>query len=298
MPARLIVNADDFGLTAGINRAVAELQLAGVLSSATLMANGAAFEDAIQVARANPGLGVGCHVVLTDGVPVSDPAAIPTLIEPGTALLRPKLGDFLRALLSGRIREEDIATEALAQVQKIQRAGIALTHLDTHKHTHLFPAVLRPLLRVAEQTAIPAIRSPFEPTWAAGLPHGPRLRRTIVGLTALLRPKFKRLLRSTSLATTDGTLAISATGDLTATTLSDILRALPATGTYELCCHPGYNDRDLEGVSTRLRAQREIEHGALLTEGAKFLNQPNGPELIHYGDFSPRSPAYTAKAFA
>src|ERR1700729_307855 len=70
---RLILNADDFGLTAGINRAIGELHAAGALTSATLMANGPAFDDAVRVASAHPTLGVGCHVVLTDGAPVSPP---------------------------------------------------------------------------------------------------------------------------------------------------------------------------------------------------------------------------------
>lgn len=298
MPARLIVNADDFGLTAGINRAVAELHEAGALSSATLMANGGAFAHAVQVARVRPRLGVGCHVVLTDGIPVSPPESIPTLADAASGTLRPKLVDFISALVTGRIREDDIATEALAQVLKIQAAGITITHLDTHKHTHLFPAVLRPLLRVAEQTGIAAIRSPFEPSWAARLPHGTPLRRTAVQLTGLIRPRFETALRKSSFYSTDGTLAISATGDLQVTTLSEILSAIPPSGTFELCCHPGYNDRDLDRITTRLRAHRETEREALLSEAAKYLNQPDGPELIHYGALALEATATSSKAMA
>src|SRR5271154_4644382 len=82
MPPRLIINADDFGLTPGINRAIAELHQAGALTSTTLMATGPAFDDAVVMARANPTLGVGCHIVLTDGVPVSPPQTVPTLLGP------------------------------------------------------------------------------------------------------------------------------------------------------------------------------------------------------------------------
>lgn len=283
MPARLIVNADDFGLTAGINRAVGELHAAGILTSATLMANGPAFEDAVAIARVHPGLGVGCHVVLTDGVPVSDPAMIPTLMGRSSATLRPQLGDFVRALMLGRIREDDIATEARAQIEKIQQAGIHITHLDTHKHTHLFPAVLRPLLRVAQQTGIPAMRSPFEPRWAAGLGHGTPLRRTAIGMTRLIERRFTDLLRISGLGTTDGTLAISATGDLTQATLGSLLRGLPADGVFELCCHPGYNDAELDRVRTKLRAHRDVEREALLAVWGDLRGRSGAPELVTYG---------------
>src|ERR1700712_3766727 len=146
MPPRLILNADDFGLTPGINRAIAELHRAGVLTSATLMATGAAFDDAVAIAYANPTLGVGCHITLVDGIPVAHPQSIPSLIGGDGKTLRSRILDFTQARLRGDIREDDIEREALAQLQKLQRAGIDVTHLDTHKHTHLFPAVARPLL--------------------------------------------------------------------------------------------------------------------------------------------------------
>src|ERR1700692_4692172 len=115
MAPRLIINADDFGLTTGINRAIAELHQARALTSATLMATGPAFSDAVSVALANPTLGVGCHIVLTDGIPVSPPETIPTLLGPDRKTFRPSLLDFIQALLRGSIREDDIEREALAQ---------------------------------------------------------------------------------------------------------------------------------------------------------------------------------------
>src|SRR5258708_34688820 len=101
MPPQLIINADDFGLTPGINRAIAELHQAKALTSATLMATGAAFDDAVAVAHANPALGVGCHILLTDGTPVFPPKRIPTLLAPHRKTFRPSLVDFIQALLRG-----------------------------------------------------------------------------------------------------------------------------------------------------------------------------------------------------
>jgi predicted glycoside hydrolase/deacetylase ChbG (UPF0249 family) len=286
MPPRLIINADDFGLTPGINRAIAELHQARALTSATLMTTGPAFDDAVATAHANPTLGVGCHIVLTDGVPASTPSTIPTLLGPDGKSFRTSLLDFTQAVLRGAISEDDIEREALAQIQKLQRAGIHITHLDTHKHTHLFPAVTRPLLRVAERCSIRAIRNPFEQRWSLSLGHGNRLRRLQIKLLSRLRAKFEAhpQIHTAYILTTDGTIGISATGHLDAPTLHEILQALPNTGTFELCCHPGYNDTDLDHITTRLRTHRDIEREALLAEIPTLTLHPNPPQLIHYGD--------------
>jgi len=286
MAPRLIINADDFGLTRGVNRAIAELHQAHALTSTTLMAAGPAFDDAVAVARANRALGVGCHIVLTDGVPVSSPESIPTLLGPDRKTFRPSLIDFVQALLRGKIREDEIEREASAQIKKLQLAGIGVTHLDTHKHTHLFPAVLRPLLRLAEQHGIHAIRHPFEQSWSLALGHGNRIRRLQVKLLGNLKTRFEGQpqIRTDHVLTTDGTIGISATGNLYRETLREILRSVPAEGTFELCCHPGYNDSDLDRITTRLRTHRDIERNALLAEIPKLALHPNVPQLINYGD--------------
>jgi chitin disaccharide deacetylase len=286
MATRLIINADDFGLTKGVNRAIAELHQANALTSATLMATGPAFDDAVAIAQANPTLGVGCHVVLTDGIPVCDPKSIPTLMGADGKSFRRSLVDFVQALLRGRIREDEIEREVLAQVQKIQRAGIEVTHLDTHKHTHLFPAVTRPLLRVAASACVGAVRNPFERGWSLTLRHGSRMRRLQVKLVGGLQTRFERQpqIRDEHVLTTDGTIGISATGSLYTRTLREILEALPAEGNFELCCHPGYNDKDLDSVTTRLRGHRDVERVALLAEVPRISLHPDAPKLIHYGE--------------
>lgn len=285
MASRLIINADDFGLTLGVNRAIAELHQAQVLTSATLMATGAAFDDAVAVTHANPSLGVGCHVVLTDGEPVSAPDSIPTLLGADGKCFRPSLFDFMQAVTRGHIREDEIEREAFAQVQKLQRAGIAVTHLDTHKHTHLFPAVARPLLRVAQRCSIGAIRNPFEPAWSSRLAPNAFVRRLQFHILSLFgKRSFEALpqLNNGSVLTAAGTIGVSATGQLDATSLRKLLQAIPEA-TWELVCHPGYNDAALNAIGTRLRATREIERDALLREVPQAIRTVSGLELIHYG---------------
>lgn len=289
MPSRLIINADDFGLTRGVNRAIVELHQAGVLTSATLMATGTALDDAVALAHANPSLGVGCHIVLTDGVPASDPSAIPTLLGPDRRSFRPSLLDFVQALLRGRIREEEIEYEARAQLRRLKDAGIHITHVDTHKHSHLFPQVARPLLRALEIESVTAIRNPFEPAFTQRLAHADLTRKLQINVLDRLRPSFSRhrQIAGGLVTSTGGTVGVSATGNLNAITLAELLGALPAHGTFELVCHPGYNDSDLDRITTRLRAHREIEMQALLNSMPETLAQPNAPTLIHFGSLQP-----------
>jgi predicted glycoside hydrolase/deacetylase ChbG (UPF0249 family) len=289
MPTRLIINADDFGLTPGINRAIAELHDAGAVTSATLMANGPAFDDAVALALARPTLGIGCHIVLVDGTPVSDPASISTLLGPDHKTFHNSLASFALGVLRSAITQDDIQREALAQIQKLQRAGLSLTHADTHKHTHLLSRVTKPILRALDQSGIRAIRNPFEPRWAASVGSG--ARRSL--FVHAFEPGRRRFLASPPIAshsvrTTGGTVGISATGHLNSTTLNALLHKIPA-GTWELVCHPGYNDRDLDAVTTRLRAHRETELHALLAAFNKSSSNPLNPsglQLINYEEIS------------
>lgn len=262
------MNADDFGLTGGVNRAIRELNTAGLLTSCTLMARALATDEAIGIAQTMPQLGVGCHVLLVDGEPVLPAEQIPTLAGPApansnTAGLRRTLGAFLKPLLLGRTDPDEIEAEATAQIRRLQAQGITLTHIDTHKHTHMFPAVLRPVLRAARKAGIRAVRNPFEPGWSLrATKAAPWIRRTEVELLRLLEPAFRRIITEEGFATTDGAIGVLATGTLDAATVTSLLQAMPE-GTWELVTHPGYNDADLGRAGTRLLASRETERDAL-----------------------------------
>lgn len=267
--SRLIVNADDFGLTSGVNRAVVELHRSGALTSATLMARAAATEEAIGLAQATPTLGVGCHVVLVDGEPLLPPEELPTLGDPVSGRLHATLGVFLRKLLLGGIRSEEIQAEASAQITALAGRGLHLTHIDTHKHTHMFPQVLRPVLRAARAAGIHRVRNPFEPVWSLrATPGAPLLRHVQVHLLRkLYYPAFVRIVAEEGFTTTDGSLGVLATGTLDAVTIRSLLRRMPE-GNWEMVTHPGYNDADLTRARTRLLASREIEREALAQTAA------------------------------
>jgi len=260
---RLIVNADDFGLTHGVNRAVRELHAAGLVTSTTLMARAGATGGAIEVALATEGMGVGCHVVLVDGEPVLPYGEIVSLVERENGHFPTALSPFLARLFCGRIRAEEIEAEVAAQIALLQRRGLRLTHVDTHKHTHMFPQVLRPVLKAARAAGITAVRNPFEPAWAVRATAGAPLARVAeVTLLRWMQPVWCRILSEEGFRTTDGTIAMVGTGVMNEAMLRTLLRALPE-GTWELVTHPGYNDADLDKVLTRLRGSRDVERRAL-----------------------------------
>ena len=290
---RLIINADDFGFTAGINRAIVDAHSRGVVTSSTLMANGPAFSDAVQLAGTIPQLSVGCHVVLIDGEPLLNPQAVSSLLDPDpdARRFRDGIGGFALRAIAGRFDPREIEAEAIAQIRKLQAAGIAVSHLDTHKHTHLFPGVLRPLLRAGAACGVRAVRNPFGPR--RPLRSGELLARpgiwTRYAEMRVLRGfagRFREAVKKEGFATPDGTLGVEVTGVLDETLFRGIATTIPE-GTWEFVCHPGYNDADLKAAKTRLRESRETELRALTLPEARSTLSQAGIGLISYRDLGP-----------
>ncbi len=298
---RLIVNADDFGFTAGVNRAIVEAHTRGIVTSSTLMANGRALEDAVRLARSVSRLSVGCHVVLIDGQPILDARLLPSITSANSSThssggrFRDSLQAFAARALAGRLDPGEIEAEAAAQIRRLQSAGISVSHLDTHKHTHLFPSVLRPLLRAARACGVSAIRNPFgprKPLKSSELLMRPSLwtRYAEVRILRTLAAKFQRAASDASMATPDGTLGIVVTGALDEKLFHGIASIIPE-GTWEFVCHPGYNDDDLKSAKTRLRESRETELRVLTMPQARELLSRHGIELISYRELIPTATA-------
>ncbi|HUD65678.1 MAG TPA: ChbG/HpnK family deacetylase [Candidatus Sulfotelmatobacter sp.] len=291
---RLIVNADDFGFTSGVNRAIFEAHTGGIVTSSTLMANGPAFREAAKLAKNTPRLSVGCHVVLIDGEPVLEAEQLRSLTtRTPAARFRDGLETFAARAITGRIDADEIKAEATAQIRKIQSVGIAVSHFDSHKHTHLFPKILRPLLRAAADCGVRALRNPFGPRLPLRSSHllaRPNLWTRYAEVRVLRRfaGAFRDAVDRNGFATPDGTLGIEVTGTLDETLFHAIARSIP-DGTWEFVCHPGYNDADLQRAKTRLRESREIELDVLTLPSARELLSRAGIELISYHDLVPRS---------
>ena len=284
---RLVINADDFGLTAGVNRAVAEAHSRGVITSTTLMARSAAFSDAVQIASRYPQLGVGCHIVLVDGTPVLPPHLVPSLLQSGTAFRR-TLTQLALAVARNHISSAEVEAEAAAQIAQVQSAGIRISHIDAHKHAHVFPSILKPLLRAARAAGIYAVRNPFSPgrylPWEKLLRHPELWKRFFaVQLFRGFAPDFRRIVERDGMITTNGALGVVETGALSLELLRIIIRNMPE-GTWELVCHPGYNDAELATVRTRLRDSRAREFEILTSPELTALLAEQGVELITYWD--------------
>ncbi len=282
---RLIVNADDFGLTSGVNRAIALANGAGIVTSATVMANSRAFAEAVDLAKAKLSLGTGCHVVLIDGEPLTRDCK--TLTN-GSLRFRNSLKDFAAAAVRSRISPEEIQQEVEAQICKLQAHGINVTHVDSHKHTHMFPHVLHPILRAAKTCGVRAVRNPFEPwrCWPRPIVLGGAsmwLRSAGVSCFSVFAAAFRKAVQQEGMVSTDGTVGIVATGKLDLNLLLSTLEALPE-GTWELVCHPGYSDADLKAAGTRLMKSREVELEALTSPEVRSLIARRGIQLISYAD--------------
>jgi chitin disaccharide deacetylase len=286
---RLIVNADDFGLTRGVNRAIVESHRDGIVTSSTLMANGQAFEDAIAQAKSALRLSVGCHVVIVDGSPVLGGQQASTLFDQKAddGRFYDGLGAFALRVVSGRVDADEIEAEVTAQIRKLQSAGVSVSHLDTHKHTHILPQVLRALLRAARTCGVPAVRNPFGPVRFSILAKYPSLWKRYSQVTVLnhLGGRFRNSVTNAGMLTTDGTVGVVATGAMDSYLFRSIVDSLPE-GTWELVCHPGYNDAELGNIRTRLRESRAVELRLLTSPKALELLVRSGVQLISYRDLA------------
>jgi predicted glycoside hydrolase/deacetylase ChbG (UPF0249 family) len=236
----LIVNADDFGFTHGVNEGILEAHREGILTSTTLMANGAAFEQAVRLAAGNPTLDVGCHLTLIGGASLLAPfGRLPSTVA-----------ELLKTLVAGRLC---IYEELAAQVRRILEAGIIPTHLDSHKHTHVLPPVLDAVARLSEEFRIPWVRRPLD--------------------VPLLKALHRRALERHHCRATDHFAGRSLTGRFGTGELVRLILTLPI-GTTEFMCHPGYCTPDLQVAHTRLKESRERELKALTApETRRALNE-------------------------
>ena len=285
---RLIINADDFGLTSGVNKAIIEAHQRGVISSATLMAGGSAFDEAVTLARENPQLSVGCHVVLVDGTPLSPSAQVSSLLAAaGSNQFNHSVQSLMLRAFRHELRPEHIFTETRVQIRKIQAAGISVSHIDTHKHAHVHPRILDPIMKAAKQCGIGALRNPVEPIPLLRIAAHPKLwkRCLEVSVTRTLTAKFRQSVERAGLATPEGTIGIVATGVLDNSLFASLIEHMPE-GTWEFVCHPGYNDAELQSVRTRLRNSREQELRTLTSPTVQELLRRQGIELISYRQFT------------
>jgi predicted glycoside hydrolase/deacetylase ChbG (UPF0249 family) len=264
---QLVVNADDFGFTADVNQGIVECHRDGILTATTLMANGAAFDDAVHWSREVPTLDIGCHLVLIGGQSLVSGRALPETVP-----------QLLAALARRDIRPYD---ELVVQIRKILDAGVRPTHLDTHKHTHLAPPVLDAVARLGEEFGIRWVRRPFDFPLNALRGTVPRLKQLTSDALGIMRRRFHRVLSAHGCRTTDHFAGFQITGRFRAAELVELLGILPE-GSTELMCHPGRCGPALRQARTRLKECREDELRALVSPDVRAALARNSIELVNY----------------
>jgi predicted glycoside hydrolase/deacetylase ChbG (UPF0249 family) len=274
---RLIINADDFGLSEGTNRGILEAHEAGVVTAASLLVTMPAFASAARAARGLPALSVGLHLNLTAGRPVSGPGSVRTLCEraSGRFLSFPRL---IGRALAGRIDPRDVARECAAQLERLGDTGLAITHLDGHQHVHVLPGVWGPVVETARRARIGAVRVPLEPP--AGIAWRPLAAVAQLLLTAVHRRASRAGARRPR-PHPDHFRGFALTGrrDFTRRLLA-LLDALEP-GTTELMVHPGYPDDELLGW-VRYSAGRERELAALASDVVRARLGRGDIELVGF----------------
>lgn len=278
MTAKMIINADDFGLCEGVNKAVADAHSRGVLTSATLMANMPGTDKAIAIVEKTPSLGVGVHLNLTEGKPISSDCKVEPLVDKDGKFKYSVYKLAAKSAVSKRLQSA-IEIELAAQIEAIINKGLKPTHLDSHKHFHCFGPIYKIVCLLAGRFGIGAIRWPWEPATVCDgdwpkVGFGDRMRALLLRQMTLSCQKIDgRFIKN------DIFFGAAHTGKIDDKFWAEIGRT-QFTGVAEVMTHPGYP----EGLgNTRLVGQRETELKWLCEPMTKEILREAGIELIHYG---------------
>ena len=276
---RLIVNADDFGLHAAVNRGILTAHTEGIVSSTSLMAGGAAFDDAVRIARHCPQLGVGVHLTLVGASPLLPVAEVSSLLDESGAFYG-SYPLFIKRFLRGKIRLAEVERELAAQIDRVRMAGIQPSHLDSHQHLHVLPGIGGLVLDLARRFSIRAIRIPAEPVAFIGDTPATVGRLAGRGGLTMLANLFRQHAAAAGIRTSDHFFGMLAGGQLTEPALLAILRRLPP-GDSELMTHPGFADESLADAF-RWDYQWDAERQALTAPAVRALLAERQIRLISF----------------
>jgi len=276
----LVINADDLGFAPGVNRGIFDAHAAGTVTSASMMVTTPAFADAAErVRRDATTLGVGLHLNLVVGAPLS---SVPSLVDPETGRFNP-LDAFVRRSLAGQIDPVEVRRECEAQLQALVAAGITPTHIDSHRHLHAMPGILPVVAAVAHDAAIHVVRRPLDrisvldPVASAKmLAVHAAWRAALAGVAPAHRGLLARAPHFRG-------MAMQGMPDIRERLLATIDQ-LPI-GATEIMVHPGYDDEVLASQDA-FRAERAVELKALCDPAVVARLQKGDVKLVSFRDFS------------
>lgn len=286
-PVRIIVCADDFGLTREVNEAVEIAATDGILTVASLMVGEAATEDAVERAYRLPQLGVGLHIVLVDGTPLSPPASIPDLVGPDGRFSIDQAQQGVRFFFKRGVRDQ-LATEIRAQFEAFRATGLALDHVNCHKHMHLHPTVAALIIEIGRDYGMTAMRVPMEPPDRIGAaertakPVGFGIRAQNIWSSVL-----RKQARKAGLAVNDWMFGLVWSGMMTERRVAQLIPYLP-DGVSEIYFHPATSRGPV--LSQLMPEYRHVEEFEALTSFAlRRQIEDLGIERITYRDVMPRT---------
>lgn len=273
---RLIVHADDLGLSEKVNDGIADAHLNGILTSTSIMACAPAFDHAVEVAKATPSLDIGVHLTLIEERPLSDPAKVPSLVDE-TGHFHSHVTVFAKRYFRGLINPDEVRLELDAQIARIQEAGIRVSHLDSHQHVHMLPDILRVAQDLGRKHGIAPMRLPRERVspYMLSSPGGfSRIAQQLV------LNHFCNRARKGFGPTTDRFAGFYYGGKLDTDALLRVVSALPETGSCELMCHPGVDDPASEKLHWGYAWANELS--ALKSTSVAAEIEARGIQLISY----------------
>ena len=274
----LIVNADDLGLTPGVNRGILRAFQNGIVTSASLLLTGSAFEEAVALARQNQQLDVGLHLTLVEERAVLGREFLPTLVDETGRFPRTS-GEFFRRAFLGRINWDEVKREIAAQIARFQKTGLRLSHIDSHQHLHMFPPVFPIVRRLASGMDNVLIRNSAGPwrKWP-GVRMGRWIQKLGLNLACL---SARGLYAAPLLQMPDGMYGFEVSGCLTRSVLEQILRKIP-DGLYELICHPGESDAETQTRYRHWRYHWAEELDALTAPETRVVLEQQGIALTSF----------------
>jgi predicted glycoside hydrolase/deacetylase ChbG (UPF0249 family) len=297
---RLVVSADDFGLTTGVDRGIAAAVAAGTVTSVGVMANLADPAAVAGLSALRPGVSLGVHLNLTTGRPLAPAADVASLVD-GEGRFH-SLATLTRRALAGGVRPVHVMRELAAQIGRLQRVGLAIDHLDSHEHVHLLPGVLGAAIALAHRLGVPRMRTHRPALLGPGSTLGYYRRHPRRVVSHAAKRLISLRLRLAGIATPDGMVAPSllrrpvAGGPLAEWTA--IAAALPA-GTWELVVHPAdlavARDATASARLGDLVERRGAELAALLDPRLPETLAARGVKLVPFSAV-PAPPALPAAA--
>jgi predicted glycoside hydrolase/deacetylase ChbG (UPF0249 family) len=287
---RLIVNGDDFGLTAGVNRAVREAHSMGILTSTTVLITGIAAEEAGALPADCPDLSVGLHVNFSFS-PASDPATIRSLVDDEGQFLSDK--EMLRGIVTRKVSPRDVHREVSSQIDRLRALGVTPTHWDAHRAVAFWPGLCAPAARAAHDGGIRRVRTPR--IWTVEPGRSPAMARWRWRFDRPIRfgTEANRLLARRTLerrfALPDWRLSpnLVESGDDYVTRWRTALATVPP-GTSEMVSHPAYVDDELRILTPNLTGDRETDLLVMTDPEVAADLAAAGIELCGYGELRAR----------